>query len=135
MVQGYTFEPRHNYWSALLWRKLMGTTVLEAGDSPAASLHLHAQCLRNHPGGVALLSSNASETDAQSLNVPVKSECYTLTAKELTDHVVQLNGVDLKLGADDSLPELKGQSTHAGTVMFAPKSITFLAMPNAHNAV
>jgi heparanase 1 len=35
-----TFAPRPNYWAALLWRKLMGTTVLQPGTSPAASLHL-----------------------------------------------------------------------------------------------
>jgi hypothetical protein len=25
-----TFAPRPNYWAALLWRRLMGTTVLDA---------------------------------------------------------------------------------------------------------
>ncbi|MGO8757287.1 MAG: hypothetical protein ACLQG3_04105 [Terracidiphilus sp.] len=134
LLQEGTFEPRPNYWAALLWRKLMGTTVLDAGASPAASLHLYAHCMRNHSGGVVLLAINASLTDAQSLGVPVNAELYTLTAKELTDPVVQLNGVDLKLAGDDSLPQLKGEAAHAGTLIFAPKSITFVAMPRAHNA-
>ena len=50
------------------------------------------------------------------------------------DKQVQLNGVDLKLGADDALPELKGTATKSGKVTFAPTSITFLALPMAHNA-
>ena len=45
------FAPRPNYWAALLWRRLMGTTVLDAGPSRGA-LHLYAHCLRGHPGGV-----------------------------------------------------------------------------------
>lgn len=129
-----THEPRPNYWAALLWRNLMGTTVLDPGPSPAPSLHVYAQCLRNHPGGVALLVINADATQKQSLHVPTASERYTLTAHQLTDKQVQLNGTDLALGADDALPQLKGASTHSGEVAFAPASITFLALPAAHNA-
>ena len=59
-----TYEPRPNYWAALLWHKLMGTTVLDPGASPSPNLHLYAQCLRNHPGGVAVLAINADRTDS-----------------------------------------------------------------------
>jgi hypothetical protein len=133
LLQEYTFEPRPNYWSALLWRRLMGTTVLDAGKSPSPSLHLYAQCLRNHPGGVALLVINTDTAQAQSLTLPTASERYTLTAHELTDKQIQLNGVDLKLGDDDSLPELKGSAARSGELQFAPASITFLAISKANN--
>lgn len=129
-----TYEPRPNYWSALLWRKLMGTTVLDPGASPASSLHLYAQCLRDHPGGVALLAINADRTSTQSVEVPDPSERYTMTAPDLMGKVVALNDTDLQLGADDSLPQLTGVETAKGAVTFAPLSITFLAMPWAHNA-
>jgi hypothetical protein len=134
LLQEYTFEPRPNYWSALLWRRLMGTTVLDAGTASSPSLHVYAQCLRNHPGGVALLVINTDTKQGQSLTVPATSERYTLTAHELTDKLVQLNGVDLKLTADDALPELKGAATKSGEVQFSPASITFLAIPKADNA-
>ena len=40
----------------------MGTTVLDPGPSPAsANLHLYAHCLRDQPGGVALLAINADK--------------------------------------------------------------------------
>jgi hypothetical protein len=129
-----TYEPRPNYWAALLWHKLMGTTVLDPGASPSPNLHLYAQCLRNHPGGVALLAINADRTTAYSLAVPIAGELYTLTAKDLMDKQVQLNDADLKLGADDVLPELTGTATESGKTTFAPASITFLALPMAHNA-
>jgi hypothetical protein len=129
-----TYQPRPNYWAALLWHKLMGTTVLDAGASPSPNLHIYAQCLRNHPGGLALLVINADPVDAQSLEVPIASERYTLTAQNLQDTRVQLNGKELQLGAKDELPELKGIATHSGQIMFTPASITFLVLPNAHNS-
>jgi hypothetical protein len=46
---------------------------------------------------------------------------------------VQLNGAELKLGAGDALPRIKGQSTKAGDVTLAPASITFLVFPKAGN--
>ena len=129
-----TYEPRPNYWAALLWRRLMGTTVLDPGSSPDTDLHVYAQCLRNHHGGVSLLVINADDKQARSLNVPASSERYTLTAQNLTGKQVQLNGNDLKLGADDTLPALNGVAIHSGQVTFAPASITFLAFPHADNA-
>lgn len=129
-----TYEPRPNYWSALLWHNLMGTTVLDPGPSPASSLHVYAHCLRNHPGGVALLVINADANETLPLIVSAASERYTLTARSLTDKQVQLNGVTLALGADDALPTLTGVKTKPGQIAFAPASITFLAVPKAHNA-
>jgi hypothetical protein len=128
-----TFAPRPNYWAALLWRKLMGTTVLNPGPSPAPNLHLYAQCLPDAPGGVTLLVINADRTASQSLEVPASSERYTLTAKDLMDTQVELNGNELKLGTGDALPPLTGVPTQAGRVVFAPVSITFLAIPTANN--
>ena len=129
-----TYQPRPNYWAALLWHKLMGTTVLDPGASPAPNMHLYTHCLRNHPGGVTLLVINADPVQAQSLEIPIAAERYTLTAQELQDTQVQLNGIELQLGAEDNLPELKGIASHSGAFKFAPASITFLAMPKAHNS-
>lgn len=129
-----TLMPRPNYWSALLWRKMMGTTVLDAGASPAASLHLYAHCLRGHPGGVALLAINADRTGSHEINAPVQSQRYTLTARDLMGARVELNGTELKLGADNVMPEITGKPTEPGQVKFAPESITFLAFPDAGNA-
>lgn len=131
-----TFAPRPNYWASLLWQKLMGTTVLDAGPSPAPSLHLYAHCLRGQPGGVALLAINADRATSHEITVPMRSERYTLSAagKDLETSSVELNGSELKLGANDDLPKLSGNSAPSGRVVFAPASITFLAIPSARNA-
>ncbi len=99
-----TYAPRPDYWSAFIWHKLMGTTVLDPGPSSAPTLHLFAHCLRNHPGGTALLALNTSKTDAQSIQAPTASERYNLTARGLTDRVVFLNGSELKLGPTMPFP-------------------------------
>ena len=134
LIDEATLTPRPNYWLAVLWRRLMGTTVLDAGPSPHVNLYVYAQCLREHPGGVAMLVINADRAAAESLEVPVKSERYTLTAQELLSSSVELNGVELKLGDGDALPKMAGKATAKGTVAFAPESITFLAIPGAGNA-
>jgi hypothetical protein len=128
-----TLTPRPNYWASVLWRKLMGTTVLNPGPSPAPGLHLYAQCLRGHLGGVALLVINTDRTTAQELVIPLPSNRYTLTAKNLLDNTVQLNGSELKVDAEGELPPLTGAPTNSGRVVFSAASITFLAIPGAAN--
>ena len=129
-----TYEPRPNYWAALLWRTLMGTTVLDAGAGTAPGLRVYAHCLRNHPGGVAILAMNTDRTQAHELDLPAGAERYSLTTPDLLSKQVQLNGSDLKLGVDDALPTLAGEREKAGKISLAPASITFLSFPKAQNA-
>lgn len=132
-----TLAPRPNYWAALLWRKFMGTTVLDPGAPPVPSLHLYAHCLRGQPGGVALLAINTDRAASHSFELKTAAERYTLSVpsvQNLEDTHVQLNGTELKLGAGDALPEFAGASTQSGELTFAPASITFLAIPTANNA-
>ncbi len=80
-----TFEPRPNYWAALLWRRLMGPNVLDAGPSQPGlniGLNIYAQCLPGRPGGVTLLAINTSATDSRSVQLPLATERYTLTAEK-----------------------------------------------------
>jgi len=132
-----TLAPRPNYWAALLWRKFMGSTVLDVGPSHAPSLHLYAHCLRGQPGGVALLAINTDPTSSHSLELTRAAERYTLSSpsvENLEDTNVQLNGAELKLGADDGLPPLTGVPTSSGHVTFGPATISFLVIPTANNA-
>ncbi len=127
-----TFTPRPNYWAALLWRRLMGPTVLEAGPS-RPGLHLYAHCLRGHPSGVTLMAINTNRTTPEFIALPLPADRYTLTAQTLEDSQVQLNGHELALGASDELPRLQGNRTPSGALELAPASITFLAVADAGN--
>lgn len=133
LIDEKTLNPRPNYWAALLWRQLMGTTVLDAGTSPAENLLLYAQCMRGKPGGVVLLAINADRTTPQSIQVPKAGDRYTLTAKDLMSSEVQLNGVTLTVGRDNAIPKMVGIANKSEATTFAPASVTFLTFPKADN--
>ena len=127
-----TFAPRPNYWAALLWRRLMGQKVLDAGASHEG-FHIYAQCLRGHAGGVTLLIINNSRTESNSISLGLPSERYTLSAPTVQAADVELNGQLLKLQSDDQLPALAPKREPSGEITLAPSSITFLALPTAGN--
>jgi hypothetical protein len=122
-----TLKPRPNYWGALLWRRLMGTTVLDSGVEIAEGRHVYAHCLRGVPGGVTLLVINNSQTKTV-VEMPLESKRYTLSAEPLQNGDVDLNGVTLKVDASGDLPVIEDAATAAGLVSFAPGTITFLAI-------
>lgn len=128
---GYT--PKPTYWTALLWHRLMGTTVLDPGVPADGGLRVYAHCQPNTPGGVTLLAINTDRDNPQTLTVPDGAQRYTLTADPLDSKTVKLNGTVLELGADDSLPELTGDPIEAGEVSLDPATITFLTIPDAGN--
>ncbi len=128
-----TFAPRPNYWGALLWRQLMGSRVLDSGVPAAGGLHVYAHCQRGFSGGVALLVINTDRDASHDLALANATRRYTLEAVNLEDGSVRLNGTALALDDTGDLPPLKGVATPAGTVMFAPATITFLAVPTAAN--
>jgi heparanase len=127
------FTPRPNFWAAVLWRRLMGTTVLQAQGSPSPNLHLYAHCLRGVTGGVAILAINADQKEEQTLSLPGPSKRYMLSAEPLQSNRVRLNGMLLELGANDALPDLNGISSPAGTIKMPPVTIMFIGVPEAGN--
>jgi heparanase 1 len=135
LIDEETLEPRPSYWSAVLWRTLMGATVLDAGPSPAPGVHVYAHCLAGKPGGVALLAVNTDRSAPREVTVPMRGERYTLaSAQGLLTHSLELNGSALALGKDDAMPPLRGVPTQPGTVALPAASITFLAFADAGNA-
>jgi hypothetical protein len=133
LVDQTTLEPRPNYWAALLWRRLMGSTVLDAGASNPG-VHLFAHCMPGKPGGVTLLAINTNQSRAESVELSVPAERYVLSARTLDEQRVQLNGRELALGPGDTLPSLQPARVQPGRVEIRPASITFLAVPGAGNA-
>jgi heparanase 1 len=127
-----TFEPRPNYWAALLWRRLMGRVVLDPGMQPADNLYVYAHCERDRPGGVTVLAINAGTT-ARDLDAPLRGERYTLSAPQPDSSVVQLNGHTLEAGSDGGVPPVTGMPIRAGGLPLPPASITFVAFPEAGN--
>ena len=134
LLDSATLTPRPNYWAALMWRKFMGTTVLDTGAPPLPTLHLYAHCMRGQPGGVALLAINTDRGAAQTFELAIPADRYTLTSTKLEDSVIQLNGSTLELGAGDTLPELNAAQSPSGQLTLGAASITFLIFSNANNS-
>lgn len=128
-----THLPRPNYWAALLWRRLMGTSVLDAGVTVQPGLHVYAHCARDMPDGVALLVINNDRRFQRKLTLSAASQRYTLASVNPADGTVRLNDSPLALAAFDQIPALNGEVAAAGPITFAPATITFLTIANAGN--
>jgi len=126
-----TLRPRPSYWAALLWRRLMGTIVLDAGVRQGT--HLYAHCRRGVRGAVTLLAINTDRTTSAILRLPVSSERYTLSADRLQSAGVKLNGTALELGPNDELPRLAAVTSPPGSIEIGPATITFLTVGDAQN--
>ena len=134
LIDDRTFIPRPNYWAALLWHKLMGTTVLDAGAVASQELKIFAQCTAGQPGKVTLLAINLAKDHVQSLALAEKSERYSVTSDELQGKTVKLNGKMLMLTADGDLPRIEGLATGSGPSALPPLSISFFVV-NANNSM
>lgn len=132
LIDDVTWQPRPNYWAALLWRRLMGQTVLDSGIN-RDGLHVYAHCQRGKPGGVAMVAINLSETSTADLQLPTQAYGQTLTSGDLQGKTVQLNGIPLALTANDRLPKLGSIRLAKGKVTLPAASVTFLSVPNAGN--
>ena len=133
LLDEVTFNPRPDYWAALLWHRLMGRIVLDPGVPTQPDLHVYAHCHRRLRGGVSILVINTSRDASHALGFPIGSERYTLHASDLQSKTVELNGKTLALGDNDTLPDITATPTPAGVVTFEPATLTFLAMPKAAN--
>jgi heparanase len=133
LIDQTTLNPRPNYWAALLWRRLMGTVVLDVGAS-RPDIHFYAHCLRDRRGGVALLVLNLSDLPAALAIDGARGASYSLTASSLQSQSVLLNGQPLAVTADGKLPDLAGKPLRRSQVMMASQSIAFISIPGARNA-
>jgi hypothetical protein len=123
-----TFQPRPNYWAALLWHRLMGTTVLDAGMVSTGTMHAYAHCHPTMKGAASLLLINTSQHASRVATLAAPAERYTLRARRLQSASVQLNDTTLTLTDSDDLPSLAPRVAPAGQIRLPPASITFLVM-------
>jgi heparanase 1 len=133
MLNEETLEPRPNYWAALLWKRTMGTRSLNPGVVPAKNVRVYAQCMKDSSGGVTLLVLNMDNTSDALLKLPVAGERYSLSSPDLFSQIVQLNGKELRVGPNGSLPSIQGEASEPGTMTFRPLTITFVEMSSAGN--
>ncbi|QCD80594.1 heparanase 1 [Vigna unguiculata] len=140
-----TFMPNPDYYSALLWHRLMGGRVLSTTFYGTKKIRTYAHCAKESKG-VTILVLNLDNSTTVEVNValkfnnlphsgvhePARRE-YHLTAPERNLHsqIMLLNGKVLSVNSAGEIPALEPiyvDSTKPITV--GPVSIVFAHIPN-----
>jgi hypothetical protein len=121
------FEPRPNYWAAVLWQRLMGAEVLSVEDgSGTDDLSVYAHCTADGSGSATYAVVNSSEVESRSVATGSGgATVYLLTADDLTGTDVELNGGVLEAEEDGTLPSLDGRAAN-GALEVPPASVAFV---------
>ncbi|XP_050364245.1 heparanase-like protein 3 isoform X2 [Argentina anserina] len=150
-----SFKPNPDYYSALLWHRLMGNNVLSASFSGTKKLRTYAHCSKKTQGITVLLINLGNTTvqvdvstetggsrDTLNLEEGLKDfkatkndarEEYHLTAKngDLHSRVMLLNGKELTVNAAGQIPSLEPMIVGiSNPISVAPFSIVFVHIPN-----
>ncbi len=127
LLDSDTHNPRPNYWAALLWNKLMGTKVYEAGTLKEG-MDIFAHNLKGSKNGMAVLIVNTLDSES-SIVIPSSAEQYLLTADgdDLQTKKIKLNGEVLSLISGETLPAIEGKKVEAGEIQVPPHCILFLS--------
>jgi len=135
LIDDETLRPRADYWAAVLWRRLMGQTVMKpAVSEPDPDIRVYSQCLPDVTGGVTTLLLNTSRTEARTVTIGGKGVSsgrqYVITGA-LDGDVVSLNGTPLQAGPDGSLPAIDGAPLVNGVVTVPAASYAFVTVAGA----
>ena len=124
-----SFDPRPSYFAALLWTRLMGTTVYNSGEKIREGAHVYAHSRKDGKEGIAYLVINNSWTEETTVSVPKDATVYALSGNgKMRSRTMLLNGRELLLGEGDSLPSLEGESVSAGEIKVAAGGCTFIVI-------
>jgi len=129
-------RPNPDFYNALLWKRLMGTQVLDAQVEGSESLRAYAHSTPGRRGGVTVLLLNVSQEDELSVELEGDlggtAEHYAVSAREALSKELLLNGAPLRLGARDALPALTPVSQpREGKLTLPPLTYRFVVFPDA----
>ena len=126
-LQHGTFEPRPNYFAALLWNRIMGSTVYDCGEA-CEGAHVYAHSRKDGKDGVAyLIVNNSAETTT--VKLPKDAQVYLLAGDgKFRSRVMTLNGTPLVLGENDALPVLNSVQVSAGNFEIPATNCAFIVL-------
>lgn len=131
LIDDRTLEPRPSFWAAVLWRRLMGTVVLERPDVSLPDVRLYAHCMRGSDKGVVLLVENLG-TIPRILAVKGRVSSYVMTSPSLDSRSVRINGREPRISASGAFPRIVPERVR-GALRLPAHSISFFAVTNAAN--
>lgn len=134
LLDDATLEPRPDYFASLLWKQLMGSTVLEVRAEGNPYLRVYAHCAANaaEPGAAVILAINTSTEREASLRVPeaaTRGLAHRLSAPSLDSRTLWLEGQPLA-APGGVVPALRGTAIDVedGVLRVAPTSAGFFVL-------
>ena len=131
LIDQDTLEPRPNYWSAVLWRKLMDRTVLASPPATAPTLKTYAHCLRNAEGGVGILAINTGDQPGV-VELGAAADIWVMTADQLDSSIVSVNGATPSVTPEGDIAGLTPVTTE-GRLTVPSHAIAFAAVAAAEH--
>ena len=145
LINTKTLDPFPDYWSSFLYKKLVGSRVLEVHDgiSLGRTVRVYAHCTsersRYDTGSLVLIALNTQHSDVQLVltngleKLPVHQ--YLLTPGQnnnLTSQTVRLNGELLQMVNHTFLPNVEPKPIiPPDDIILPPVSYGFFVIPNA----
>ncbi|EFJ07718.1 hypothetical protein SELMODRAFT_133100 [Selaginella moellendorffii] len=147
LLRTNSYNPNPDYYSALLWKQVMGNDVLPATVVSETYLRAYAHCAKSNSGGLAVLVINMSNSTVYSVSLKLSGFAksskgssrtprleYHLSAPltDLQSQSIHLNGKLLDVTPDGNIPVLKPISVDSKQpITIAPLSIAFVVLPDA----
>ena len=126
-LQHGSFDPRPNYFAALLWQRLVGNTCYKTVNPAKEGAHVYCHSRKDGKDGYCYLIINNSLTDETTVSLPGEAEMYILSGNgNMRSKIMYLNGRPLTLGENNAMPCLCGEKVAAGEYKLAPGSCAFI---------
>ena len=128
-LQHGSFDPRPNYFAALLWNRLMGDTCFKVPEEDKDGAIVYAHSRKDGFGGYCYLVINNSLTDEITLLYDKDVLLYPLSGENgMRSKVMSLDTRPLTLLPDNSLPSLDGRKVSEGRYILAPGGCAFVVI-------
>lgn len=132
LIDQNTMEPRPNYWAAVLWKKLMGSIVLEPPQTGQPTLRIFAHCRPAMNGGIGLMALNPGDT-AMPLAFRGVGKIWIMQAENVDSGPVKINGRIPSLTTSGLITGIVGERFR-GEFMLPSRSIAFASVDTAANS-
>lgn len=127
LLSSETHQPRPQYWGGLLFNTLVGEMVYDTHEPIRAGVHLYAFSRKDGEPGACYVYINNSETETVRLEAPACVR-YTLSSDKLRSQKIFLNGRELVMPDENTMPDLSGENLPGGTMELAPCTVSFLVV-------
>lgn len=136
IVDDESLQPNPDYWASVLWKRLMGRTVLGVQASGEdAFVRAYAQCTPRQDGSVSLVAINLHPDQPARVRIDgadtKDARLYRMTAPSLTGIEADLNGVPLQFAGDLPAMEPVLGAVANDVVELPAASYAFVELPSA----